>query len=82
MFTAVTTTFIVSQKHGLLIAYSSIIFSVLRADRDYTNSSATRGGGALIAVSELHGVKRRFDLEIIKECVWIEILTKIIIIHV
>jgi hypothetical protein len=55
---------------------------VLRADRDYTTSSATRGGGALIAVSELHGVKRRFDLEIINECVWIEILTKIIIIYV
>jgi hypothetical protein len=50
---------------------------MLRADRDYTNSSATRGGGALIAVSILlHGVKRRLNLEIINECVWIEIPTK------
>jgi hypothetical protein len=46
---------------------------VLLADTDYLKSSATRGGGGLIAVSELfHGVKRRFDLDISNECVWIE----------
>jgi hypothetical protein len=54
--------------------------SVFHADRDYLNSSTTcggGGGGALIAVSKLfHSVKWRLDLEIINECVWIEIPTR------
>jgi hypothetical protein len=50
---------------------------VFRADRDYITSGATHGGGALIAVSKLfHGFKWRLDIEIINECVWIEIPTK------
>jgi hypothetical protein len=50
---------------------------VFRADRDYTKWSAARGGGKLIAACKLfRGVKRRLDLEIINECVWIEIPTK------
>jgi hypothetical protein len=49
-------------------------YSVLRADRDHLNSHTTRGGGVLIALSNLlQGVMRRHDLETTEECVWIEI---------
>jgi hypothetical protein len=49
-------------------------YSVFRADRDYLTSNTTRGGGVLIAVSNLlQGIKRRHDLETTTECVWIEI---------
>jgi hypothetical protein len=38
--------------------------------RDYISSNKKRGGGVLIAVSKsLNGVKRRYDLEMTKECV-------------
>jgi hypothetical protein len=51
-----------------------VIYSVFRADRDYSNSHTTRGGGALIAVSNLlQGFMRRHDPETAKELVWVEI---------
>jgi hypothetical protein len=49
-------------------------YSVFRADRDYSNSNTTRGGGVLIAVTNLlKGIKRRHDLETTTESVWFEI---------
>jgi hypothetical protein len=45
-------------------------YSVFRDDRDYLNSHTTRGGGVLIAVSNLlQVVTLRYDLETTKECV-------------
>jgi hypothetical protein len=49
-------------------------YCVFRADRDYLTSNTKRGGGVLVAVSKsFRGVKRRYDLETIDECVWVEI---------
>jgi hypothetical protein len=49
-------------------------YSVFRADRDCLNSHTTRGGGVLIAVSNLlQIVMRRNDLKTSKECVWFEV---------
>jgi hypothetical protein len=48
------------------------LYAVYRSDRDCHTKS--RGGGALIAISEADfGVKRRLDLEFFQECVWVEI---------
>jgi hypothetical protein len=50
---------------------------VFRAERDYITSNKKREGGVLIEVSKsLYGVKRKYDLEMIKECVWVEILVR------
>jgi hypothetical protein len=47
---------------------------VYRADR--VSAVKSRGGGALIAISDnVSGVVRRADLELVKECVWVEIAT-------
>jgi hypothetical protein len=49
-------------------------YFVFRADRVYTDFSLTRGGSVLTAVYQsLSGCKRRYDLEMTSECVWIEI---------
>lgn len=46
---------------------------MLRAVRDYSASNTTRADGVLIAVTEpFHALKRRPDLDIIKEVLWIE----------
>jgi hypothetical protein len=45
-----------------------------RADRDYTVSKVTRSGGVLpIVHRSFSSCKRRYDLELKAECVWIEI---------
>jgi hypothetical protein len=47
------------------------LFPVQTEDTDF---SLTRGGGVLTAVHQsLSGCKRRYDLELTSECVWIEI---------
>jgi hypothetical protein len=49
-------------------------YFVYRADRVYTDSNLTRGAGVLTAVHQsLSGCKRKYDLKITNECVWIEI---------
>jgi hypothetical protein len=49
-------------------------YFVFRADRDYTDSKVTRGGGVLTAVHRSFSFcKRRYDLELTTECVRIEI---------
>jgi hypothetical protein len=49
-------------------------YFVSRADRDYTDSKLTRGGGVLTAVhSSFSSCKRRYDLELSYECVWLHI---------
>jgi hypothetical protein len=49
-------------------------YFVYRADSVSTVKS--RGGGALIAISDnVSGVVRRADLELVEECVWVEIPT-------
>jgi hypothetical protein len=48
------------------------VYAVYRSDRDCHTKS--RGGGALIAISEVvFGVKSRSDLELFQECFWVEI---------
>jgi hypothetical protein len=47
---------------------------VYRADR--VSAAKSRGGGTLIAISNsASGVVRRTDLELVEECVWVEIST-------
>jgi hypothetical protein len=49
-------------------------YFVFRADRDYTDSKLTRGGGVLTAVHRsLSTCKRRYELELTYKCVWIVI---------
>jgi endonuclease/exonuclease/phosphatase (EEP) superfamily protein YafD len=49
-------------------------YFVFRAGRDYTDSKVTRGGGVLTAVHRsLSSCRRRYDLELTYECIWIEI---------
>jgi hypothetical protein len=51
-----------------------VVYFVFRADRVYTDFSLTHGGGVLTAVHQSpSGCKRRYDLELTSECVWIEI---------
>jgi hypothetical protein len=49
-------------------------YFVFHAERDYTDSKLTRGGGVLTAVNRsFSSCKRRYDLELTYECVWVEI---------
>jgi hypothetical protein len=49
-------------------------YTVYRDDEGCSNYTASPGGGALIALCQsVAGFKRRLDLELINECVWIEI---------
>ena len=48
-------------------------YTVYRSDRDPLLSNKLRGGGVLIAVDNLLHSKRRHDLELTPECLWIEL---------
>ncbi|PNF15466.1 hypothetical protein B7P43_G17549 [Cryptotermes secundus] len=47
-------------------------YTVYRSDRPYINK--VRGGGALTAITaSLGSCRRRYDLELCSECVWVEV---------
>jgi hypothetical protein len=57
-----------------VIATCFLMTIFFRADRVYTDSSLTRGGGVLTTVHQsLSGCKCRYDLELTSECVSTEI---------
>lgn len=50
-------------------------YDVFRADRDYDTLSVKYGGGVLIALRKVFQARRRRDLEVYAESVWVEVST-------
>jgi hypothetical protein len=68
----------VLPRRGLMIrsviATCFLMTTLFSVQTEYTDFSLTRGGGVLTAVHQsISGCKRRYDLELTSECVWIEI---------